>query len=154
MHKSTWEKNIKEKITKNVLLTFANKGKCSMLRSDNETRSGEIILDLFESILFLALQHGLCNSNRWNVHSTFANICSKDVWSFTLLPFVSSMLWKRNLIVHLVFEKVYSPSIKDCERSERSKILDRTTNYQITRPEQRTPSTWLDVLRNNNFRFF
>lgn len=28
-----------------------------MLRSDNETRSGEIILDLFESILFLALQH-------------------------------------------------------------------------------------------------
>ena len=57
MHKSTWEKNIKEKITKNVPLTFANKGKCFMLRSDNETRSGEIILDLFESILFLALQH-------------------------------------------------------------------------------------------------
>lgn len=50
-------KILKKKITKNVLLTFANKGKCSMLRSDNKTRPGEIILDLFESILFLALQH-------------------------------------------------------------------------------------------------
>ena len=58
---------------------------------------------------------------------------------------------KRNEL-HMVFDKVQSPSIKDCEREERSKNVRRESNYQITGPGQHTPSNWLEALRNDNFK--
>ena len=40
--------------------------------------------------------------------------------------------------LHIVFDKAQSPSIKDCERDERSKNVSRESNYQITGPGQHT----------------
>ena len=36
--------------------------------------------------------------------------------------------------LHIVFDKVQSPSIKDCERDERTINISRVLNYQITGP--------------------
>ena len=46
--------------------------------------------------------------------------------------------------IHLVFDKVVSPSIKDCERDSRS-------GYQ-ERGNQRRPSNWLNKLRFDQFK--
>ena len=54
--------------------------------------------------------------------------------------------------LHMVFDKVQSPSVKDCERDERSKNVSRESNYQITGPGQHTPSNLLETLRNDNFK--
>ena len=54
--------------------------------------------------------------------------------------------------LHMVYDNVQSPSIKDCEREERSKNVSRESNYQITGPGQHTPSNWLEALRNDNFK--
>ena len=48
--------------------------------------------------------------------------------------------------LHMVFDKVRSPSIKDCERDKRSENVSRESNYQITGPGQHTPSKWLEAL--------
>ena len=52
----------------------------------------------------------------------------------------------------MVFDKVQSPSIKDCERAETSKNVSRELNYQVTGLGQHTPSNWLEALRNDNFK--
>ena len=52
----------------------------------------------------------------------------------------------------MVFDKVQSPSIKDCERAETSKNVSRELNYQVTGLGQDTPSNWLEALRNDNFK--
>ena len=53
---------------------------------------------------------------------------------------------------HLVFEKAVSPSIKDCERDSRSGYEERCSQYQITGPNQRRPSNWLNALRFDQFK--
>ena len=52
----------------------------------------------------------------------------------------------------MVFDKVQSPSIKDCERAETSKNASSELNYQVTGLGQHTPSNWLEALRNDNFK--
>ena len=52
--------------------------------------------------------------------------------------------------IHLVFEKSISPSIKDVERNKRSN--QRSMAYQITGPEQKHPSNWLQALRGDQFK--
>ena len=54
--------------------------------------------------------------------------------------------------LHIVFDKVKSASIEDCERDERSKNVSRELSYQITGPGQHTPSNWLKALRNDNHK--
>ena len=54
--------------------------------------------------------------------------------------------------LHMVFDKVQSLSIKDCERDERSKNVMRESNYQITGPGKHTPGNWLEALQNDNFK--
>ena len=54
--------------------------------------------------------------------------------------------------IHLVFEKAVSPSIKDCERDSRSGYEERCSQYQITGPNQRRPSNWLNALRFDQFK--
>ena len=49
--------------------------------------------------------------------------------------------------IHLVFDKVVSPSVKDCECDSRSGYQERGSQYQITGPYQRIPSNWLNALR-------
>ena len=54
--------------------------------------------------------------------------------------------------IHLVFDKVVSLSIKDCERDSRSGYQERHIQYQITGPNQRRPSNWLNALRFDQFK--
>ena len=53
--------------------------------------------------------------------------------------------------IHVVFDNIFSPSIKDCERNKRM-TGDRNTEYQITGHGQKRPDNWLDALRNDNFK--
>ena len=54
--------------------------------------------------------------------------------------------------IHLVFDKVVSPSIKDCKRDSRSGYQERGSQYQITGPNKRRPSNWLNALRLDQFK--
>ena len=54
--------------------------------------------------------------------------------------------------IHLVFDKVVSPSVKDCECDSRSGYQERGSQYQITRPNQRRTSNWLNALRFGQFK--
>ena len=49
--------------------------------------------------------------------------------------------------IHLVFEKVFLPSVKDCECDSRSGYQERGSQYQITGPSQRRTSNWLNALQ-------
>ncbi|XP_057306368.1 uncharacterized protein LOC130644684 [Hydractinia symbiolongicarpus] len=53
-------------------------------------------------------------------------------------------------IIHFVLDKMVHPSIKDCERDLR--CTERHGAYQITGPEQKRPSNWLNALRNDHFK--
>ena len=57
---------------------------------------------------------------------------------------------QRGTEIHLVFDKIISPSIKDAERNKRSN--QRGMAYQIIRPEQKRPSNWLQALRGDQFK--
>ena len=50
----------------------------------------------------------------------------------------------------MVFDKTILPSIKDAERNKRSN--QRGMAYQITEPEQKRPSNWLQELRGDQFK--
>ena len=54
--------------------------------------------------------------------------------------------------IYLAFEKVVSPSIKDCERDSRSGYQERGSQYQITGHNQRRPSNWPNALRSDQFK--
>ena len=54
-------------------------------------------------------------------------------------PLIKAFLQKGNNI-HLVFDKVVSPSVKDCEYDSRSGYQERGSQYQIKRPNQRSTS--------------
>ena len=54
--------------------------------------------------------------------------------------------------IHLVFDKVVSPSVKDCECDSRSGYQERGSQYQITGPNQRRTSNWLNALRFDQFK--
>ena len=54
--------------------------------------------------------------------------------------------------IHFIFDKVVSPSIKDCERDSRSGYDERGSQYQITGPNQRRPSNSLNSLRFDQFK--
>ena len=57
---------------------------------------------------------------------------------------------QRGMEIHLVFDKTISPSIKDAEKNKRSN--QRGMAYQITEPEQKCPSNWLQVLKGDQFK--
>ena len=54
--------------------------------------------------------------------------------------------------VHLVFDQIQNPSIKDYERDSRAGELDRTLNYQIVGDSQRRPADFRNALRNDAFK--
>ena len=54
-------------------------------------------------------------------------------------------------IIHLVFDKTVSPSIKDTERNERSSE-ERSVPFVIAGPGQTRPSKWLQALRSDVFK--
>ena len=59
--------------------------------------------------------------------------------------------------IHLAFDKFVSPSVKDCECDSRSGYQERGSKTQsrpnqITRPNQRRTSNWLNALRFDQFK--
>ena len=52
--------------------------------------------------------------------------------------------------IHVIFDKIVTPSIKGCERD--LKMSDNDTNYQIKGPQQLRLSNWSNVLSNTNFK--
>ena len=55
--------------------------------------------------------------------------------------------------IHLVFDKVVSPSVKDCECDSRSGYQERGSQYQITGNSQRGRRNWLNALWFDQFKF-
>ena len=69
---------------------------------------------------------------------------------------ISQYLFKKTCqtksdIIHFVFDKTVSPSIKDCERDKRM-INGRVSTYHITGPGENRPSSWTEVLRIDQFK--
>ena len=54
--------------------------------------------------------------------------------------------------IHVLYEKVVSSSVKDCECGSRSGYQERDSQYQITGPNQRRTSNWLNALRFDQFK--
>ena len=56
--------------------------------------------------------------------------------------------------IHLVFDKFFSPSIKDIERDQRASATNQDVyaTFFINGPEQKQPSNWQKALRNNSFK--
>ena len=57
---------------------------------------------------------------------------------------------QRGTEFHLAFDKTILPSINDAERNKRSN--QRGMVYQITGPEQKCSSNWLQALRGGQFK--
>ena len=64
--------------------------------------------------------------------------------------FLRQVCKQRGTEIRLVFDKTILPSIKDAERNKRSN--QRGMAYQITEPEQKRPSNWLQELRGDQFK--
>ena len=54
--------------------------------------------------------------------------------------------------IHLVFDKVVKPSIKDCERDARAGASDRSETFEIYGPSQKRPQNFIAALRNDSFK--
>ena len=54
--------------------------------------------------------------------------------------------------IHLVSHKVDSPSVKDCECDSKSGYQEQGSQYQITGPNQRRASNWLNALLFDQFK--
>lgn len=54
--------------------------------------------------------------------------------------------------IHLVFDKIVTPSLKDVERDRRISTDLREENYIITGPRQRRPANFLGALRQDSFK--
>ena len=52
--------------------------------------------------------------------------------------------------IHFISDKWISPSIKDCERSDRAD--DSDVLYLVNGPAQKRPSDWNSALRSNTFK--
>ena len=66
--------------------------------------------------------------------------------------FIKKAFAQKGNNIHLVFDKVVSPSVKDCECDSRSGYQERGSQYQITGPNQRRTSNWLNALRFGQFK--
>ena len=53
-------------------------------------------------------------------------------------------------IIHVAFDKMVTPSIKDLEHKSRNSVDDE--EYIITGPKQKQPRNWLNALRNSSFK--
>ena len=54
--------------------------------------------------------------------------------------------------IHLVYDKIVSPSVKDCKCYSRSGYQERGSQYQITGPNRRRTSNWLNALGIDQFK--
>ena len=52
-------------------------------------------------------------------------------------------------VIHFIFDKWISPSIKDGERNDRTSV---NTSFQVTGLSQKRPSNWLEAMKNTSFK--
>ena len=89
---------------------------------------------IIDAMFFLHLQFDLPSTFGEISHYLFKKICQN-----------------KSKVIHFVFDKTISPSIKDCERDKRMGN-GRTSSYFISGPGQKRPSSWLEALRNDQFK--
>jgi hypothetical protein len=63
---------------------------------------------------------------------------------------LKSLCSHESKVIHVIFDKTISPSIKDSERD--SRMLDRHSSFQIKGKTQKRPDNWLAALRNDQFK--
>ena len=77
---------------------------------------------------------------QYNLSSTFGKVAK---------VLLSNIMKAKGNVIHFIFDKWISPSIKDSERSYRASV---NTNFQVTGSLQKRPSNWLEAMKNTSFK--
>ena len=77
---------------------------------------------------------------QYNLPSTFGQVAK---------VILSNIMKAKGNVIHFIFDKWISPSIKDSERSYRASV---NTSFQVTGSLQKRPSNWLDAMKNTSFK--
>ena len=77
---------------------------------------------------------------QYNLSSTFGKVAK---------VLLSNIMKAKGNVIHFIFNKWISPSIKDSERSYRASV---NTNFQVTGSLQKRPSNWLEAMKNTSFK--
>ena len=91
-----------------------------------------------------------CIDNRCNVFLAFVSRSTIHIKFKSLVTSVPSFCSTTNREIHVGFDKIMHPSIKDCERD--AIWVDRLDSYNITVSSQKTPGNWLAALHNCHFK--
>ena len=62
---------------------------------------------------------------------------------------LSNIMKAKGNVIHFIFDKWISPSIKDNERNDRASV---NTSFQVTGSSQKRPSNWLEAMKNTSFK--
>ena len=62
---------------------------------------------------------------------------------------LSNIMKAKGNVIHFIFDKWISPSIKDNERNDRASV---NTSFQVTGSSQKRPSNWLEAIKNTSFK--
>ena len=64
---------------------------------------------------------------------------------------LSNIMKAKGNVVHFIFDKWISPSIKNSERNDHASV---NTSFQVTGSPQKTPSNWLEAMKNTSFKIY
>ena len=62
---------------------------------------------------------------------------------------LSNIIKAKENVIHFIFDKWISPSIKDSERNDSASV---NTSFQVTGSSQKRPSNWLEITKNTSFK--
>ena len=97
------------------------------------TRPPDIVHEtVIDASFFLYLQY--------NLPSTFGQVAK---------VILSNIMKAKGNVIHFIFDKWISPSIKDNERNDRASV---NTSFQVTGSSQKRPSNWLEAMKNTSFK--
>ena len=97
------------------------------------TRPPEIVHEtVIDASFFVYLQY--------NLPSTFGQVAK---------VILSNIMKAKGNVIHFIFDKWISPSIKDSERNDCASI---NTSCQVTGSSQKRPSDWLEAMKNTSFK--
>ena len=84
----------------------------------------------------------------------FLHLCKEVPESFGALSrfILAKTCAEKGKEIHLVFDKVVKPSIKDAERDKRAGSLARSSSFHISGPSQKRQGNWLKNLRQDEFK--
>ena len=97
------------------------------------TRPPDIVHEtVIDASFFLYLQY--------NLPSTFGQVAK---------VILSNIKKAKGNVIHFIFDKWISLSIKDSERNNRASV---TTSFQVTGSSQKRLSNWLEAMKNTSFK--